>query len=74
YLRKIKVVDIKSKFIGSDMKSMLYSTMDQLLNEYFKTRTIYSLEKEKGMVGAAVKSIHNVIIVKDGVKIIFNLG
>ncbi|MGB5964848.1 MAG: hypothetical protein WBG65_04875, partial [Sulfurimonadaceae bacterium] len=42
YLRKIKVVDIKSKFIGSDMKSMLYSTMDQLLNEYFKTRTIYS--------------------------------
>ncbi|MEE8589518.1 MAG: DUF1439 domain-containing protein [Sulfurimonadaceae bacterium] len=74
YLRKIKVVDIKSKFIGTDMKSMLYGTMDQLLNEYFKTRPIYSLEKEKGMVGAAVESIQNVVIVKDGVKIIFNLG
>ena len=74
YLRKIKVVDIKSRFISSEMKSMLYGTMDQLLNNYFKSRPIYSLEKEKGMVGAAVKSIDNVIIVNDGVKIIFNVG
>jgi hypothetical protein len=74
YLRKIKVVDIKSKFIGTDMKSMLSVTMDQLLNDYFERRPVYSLEKEKGMVGAAVESIHNVVIVKDGVKIIFNLG
>ncbi len=74
YLRKIKVVDIKSKFIGADMKSMLSVTMDQLLNNYFERRPVYSLEKEKGMVGAAVESIHNVMIVKDGVKIIFNLG
>jgi len=74
FLRRIKVIDIKSKFIGAEMKSMLYTTMDQLLNEYFKVRPIYSLEKEKGMIGAAVKSIENVVIVKEGVKIIFNLG
>ena len=74
YLRKIKVVDIKSKFIDTDMKSMLSVTMDQLLNDYFKRRPVYSLEKEKGMVGAAVESIDNVVIVKDGVKIIFNVG
>ena len=74
YLRKIKVVDIKSKFIGADMKSMLSVTMDQLLNDYFERRPVYSLEKEKGMVGAAVESIHNVVIVNDGVQIIFNLG
>ena len=74
YLRKIKVVDIKSKFIAKEMKSMLYGTMDQMLNEYFKSRPVYSLEKEKGMVGAAVKSIKNVVIVKDGLKIIFNVG
>ena len=74
YLRKIKVVDIKSKYISNDMKSMLYGTMDEMLNEYFKSRPVYSLEKEKGMVGAAVKSIKNVVIVKDGLKIIFNVG
>ena len=74
YLRKIKVVDIQSKYIGSDLKSMLYGTMDQLLNEHFKSRPVYSLEKEKGVVGAAVKSIENVVIVKDGLKIIFNAG
>jgi len=74
YLRKLKVVDIKSKFIGADMKSMLYGTIDQVLNEYFKSRPVYSLEKEKGMIGAAVKSIQDVVIVKDGLKIIFNVG
>ncbi len=74
YLRKIKVVDIKSKFIGADMKSMLSATMDKLINDYFNRRPVYSLEKEKGMVGAASESIKNVVIVKDGVKIIFNLG
>ena len=74
YLRKIKVVDIKSKYIGAEMKSMLFSTMNQLLNEHFKSRPVYSLEKEKGMVGAAVDSIHNVVILKDGLKIIFNVG
>ncbi len=74
YLRKIKVIDIKSKFIGAEMKSMLYGTMDKMLNEYFKSRPVYSLEKEKGMVGAAVKSIKNVVIVKDGLKIIFSAG
>jgi len=74
YLRNIKVVDIKSKYISKDMKSMLYGTMDQMLNEYFKSRPVYSLEKEKGMVGVAVKSIQNVLIVKDGLKIIFNVG
>lgn len=74
YLRQIKVVDIKSKFISAEMKSMLYSTMDQLLNEYFKIRPVYSLENEKGVIGAAVNSIENVVIVKEGVKIIFNVG
>ncbi len=74
YLRNIKVVDIKSRFISSDMKSMLYGTIDQLLNEYFKGRPIYSLEKEEGVIGAAVDSIQNVIIVKEGVKVIFKLG
>lgn len=74
YLRNIKVVDIKSRYIGADMKSMLYGAVDQLLNDYFKSRAIYSLEKEKGMVGAVVNSIENVIIVKEGVKIIFNAG
>lgn len=74
YLRQIKVVDIKSKFISVEMKSMLYSTMDQLLNEHFKLRPIYSLEKEKGVIGVAVDSIENVVIVKEGVKIIFNVG
>ncbi len=74
YLRNIKVVDIKSKFIGSDIKSMLYATMDQLLNEYFKGRPIYSLEKEEGVIGAAVDSIENVIIVKEGIKVVFKLG
>ncbi|MEN8147431.1 MAG: DUF1439 domain-containing protein [Campylobacterota bacterium] len=74
YLRKIKVVDIKSRYISTDIKSMLYPSLDKVLNEYFKSRPIYSLEKEKGMVGAAVKSIQNVVIVKDGLKIIFDLG
>ena len=74
YLRKLKVVDIKSKFISADMKLMLYGTIDQVLNEYFKSRPVYSLEKEKGMIGAAVKSIQDVVIVKDGLKIIFNVG
>lgn len=74
YLRKIKVVDIESDFIGSDMKSMLYPTLDSALNEYFKTRPVYSLENEKGIIGAAVKSIKNVIIVDDGIKVIFDLG
>lgn len=74
YLRKIKVVEIKSKYIGADMRSMLSSTMDQLLNEHFKSRPVYSLEKEKGMVGAAVDSIQNVVIRKDGLQIIFNIG
>jgi len=74
YLRKIKVIDIKSRSISAEMKSMLYTTMDKLLNEYFKTRPVYSLSKEKGVVGAAVKTIENVVIVKEGVKIIFNVG
>ncbi len=74
YLRKIKVVEINSKFISADMKSMLYSTMDQLLNEYFKARPVYSLKNEKGLVGEAVKTIENVVIVKEGVKIVFNVG
>ncbi len=74
YLRQIKVIDIKSKLISGEMKSMLYSTMDQLLNEYFKVRPVYSLEKEKGVIGAAVQSIENVVIVNEGVKIIFNAG
>ncbi len=74
YLRKIKVVDIRSRFIAKEMKSMLYGTMDKMLNEYFKNRPVYTLEKEKGLVGAAVKSIKNVVIVKDGLKIIFDLG
>ncbi len=74
YLRQIKVVDIKSKYISTEIKSMLYSTMEQLLNDYFKLRPIYSLEKEKDTVGAVVNSIENVVIVKEGVKIIFNVG
>lgn len=74
YLRKIKVINIDSKFISTDMKSMLYPTLDKLLNEYFKSRPVYSLENEQGLVGAAVRSIENVIIVDKGVKIIFNAG
>ena len=74
YLRKIKVVNIESRYISSDIKSMLYPTIDELLNDYFKSRPVYSLEKEKGMVGAAVKAIKNVVIVNNGVKVIFDLG
>ena len=70
----MKKIDIKSRSISAEMKSMLYTTMDKLLNEYFKTRPVYSLSKEKGVVGAAVKTIENVVIVKEGVKIIFNVG
>ncbi len=74
YLRKIKVVDIKSRFISAEMKSMLYATMDQLLNEYFMKRPVYSLKNEKGLTKEAAKTIENVVIVKEGVKIIFNVG
>jgi len=74
YLRNIKVVDIKSSYIASDMKSALYTSLETLLNEYFKTRPVYSLKNEKGLVGEAVKTIENVVIVKEGVKIVFNVG
>jgi len=71
YLRKIKVIDIKSDFIGDDMKGMLYGTIASALNEYYKNRPIYSLKDEKGVVGMAVNSITNVIILDEGIKIIF---
>ena len=74
YLRKIKTENIQSEFIGESMKSMLYGTIDQAINEYFKSRPVYSLKDEKGLVGMAVKSIKNVIIVDDGLKVIFNMG
>ena len=74
YLRKIKTENIESEFIGDGMKSMLYGTIDQAINEYFKNRPVYSLKDEKGLVGMAVKSIKNVIIVNEGLKVIFNMG
>ncbi len=74
YLRKIKVIDIKSRLVSAEMKSVLYATMDQLLNEYFMRRPVYSLKNENGLIKEAVKQIENVVIVKEGVKIIFNVG
>ncbi len=74
YLRKIKVLDIKSTYISADMKSMLVPSVQEALNAYFKTRPIYSLKDEKGMIGTAVNSIENVIIVKEGLKVVFKLG
>jgi len=71
YLRKIKVTDIKSELIGESMKGMLYGTLESALNEYYKSRAIYSLKNEKGIVGQAVKAIKNVVIVDEGIKIIF---
>ena len=71
YLRKIKVVDIKSDFIGDDMKGMLYGTIASALNEYYKSRPVYSLKDEKGVVGMAVNSITNVVILDEGIKIVF---
>lgn len=74
YLRKIKTEKIESDFIGDSMKSMLYGAIDQAMNEYFKSRPVYSLKEEKGLVGMAVKSIKNVVIVNEGLKIVFNMG
>jgi len=71
YLRKIKVVDIKSSMINKDMKNMLFGTLEEIAQEYFKSRPIYSLKDEEGMVGMAVKAIENVKIVHKGIKIIF---
>lgn len=71
YLRKIKVVDIKSSMINQDMKNMLFGTLEEIAQEYFKSRPIYSLKDEEGMVGMAVKAIENVKIVHKGIKIIF---
>ena len=74
YVKKIKVVKLESKHIGKDLRNMLSPTLEEALNQYFKGKPIYSLENEKGMVGAAVQSIKNVVIVDKGVKIIFDLG
>ena len=74
YVKKIKVVKLESKHIGKDLRNMLSPTLAEALNTYFKSRPIYSLENEKGMVGAAVQSIKNVVIVEKGVKIVFDLG
>ena len=74
YLRKIKVVDIQSDFIGENMKSMLYPSLNTALNEYFNAEPVYSLEKEAGIIGAAVKSIKNVVIVNEGIKVVFGMG
>ncbi len=74
YLRQIRVLDIKSRYIGTEMKSMLFQSIETLLNDYFKSRPVYSLTREKGMIGEAVKSVENVVIIEKGVKIIFNLG
>ena len=74
YLRKIKVLKIESPYISKDMEGLLYSTMNKALNEYFKDEPIYNLAQEKGMIGAAVKSIKSVKIVDKGIKVIFDLG
>ena len=74
YVKKIKVVKLESKHIGKDLRNMLSPTLEEALNQYFKGKPIYSLKNEKGMVGAAVQSIKNVVIVDKGVKIIFDLG
>ncbi len=73
YLRKIKVVDIESDYLKGDIKNVLHSTIEKALNAYFKSRTIYSLKEDKGLIGAAVKSIKNVVIVEKGIKVIFAL-
>ena len=71
YLRQIKVVDIKSDFISNNMKSMLYGSIESALNEYYKSRPVYSLKNEKGVIGMAVNAITKVIILDDGINIIF---
>jgi len=71
YLRQIKVVDIKSDFISNNMKSMLYGSIESALNEYYKSRPVYSLKNEKGVIGMAVNAITKVIILDDGIDIIF---
>ena len=74
YIKKIEVVKIESKHIGKDLRNMLAPALAEALNQYFKNEPIYSLKNEKGMVGIAVQSIKNVVIVEKGVKIIFDLG
>jgi len=71
YLKQIKVVKIESDFIGNDMKSMLYGTIESALNEYYKSRPLYSLKDEKGIIGMTVNSITNVVILDEGIKVIF---
>ena len=74
YVKKIKVVKLESRHIGKDLRNMLSPAIEEALNQYFRSRPIYSLKDEKGMVGAAVQTIKNVVIVEKGVKIIFDLG
>ena len=74
YVKKIKVLSLESKHIGKELQNMLRPTIEEALNSYFKSRPIYALKNEKGMVGMAVQSIKNVVIVEKGVKVIFDLG
>ncbi len=71
YVRKIKVLNIQSDFISNEMKPMLYGSIESALNEYYKSRPIYSLKDEKGVVGMAVDAITKVVILDEGIKIVF---
>ena len=71
YLRQIKVIKIKSDFIGDNMKGMLYGSIESALNEYYKKRPIYSLKDEKGVVGMTVNAVSNVVILDEGLKVVF---
>lgn len=71
YLRQIKVLNIKSDFIGDNMKGMLYGSIESTLNEYYKKRPIYSLKNEKGVVGMTVNAVSNVVILDEGLKVVF---
>ena len=71
FLKEIKVVKIESDFIGDNMKHMLYETIESALTEYYKSRPLYSLKDENGVIGMAVNTITDVVILDEGIKVIF---
>ena len=73
YLRKIKVLDIESSFIANDMKPMLYSTIAQQLNSYYKNRPVYVLGDDEGMANVVVEAVEKMVIVDEGIKVVFKV-
>jgi len=73
YLRKIKVLNIQSSFIANDMKPMLYSTIAQQLNSYYKNRPVYALGDDEGMANIAVEAVEKMVIVDEGIKVVFKI-